>query len=92
MDSIKCTNRTTQADMCLIRVNTNNMREYFESPSSYLIEVDPYRRSSHRDGHNSDVSTVDFKAGRGSSGVDLQWHPKEDFIKLSQEKNDKLRN
>ena len=68
------------------------MREDFEAASSSLSEVGPYRRTSSSASLNADASSIDFKAGRGSSGVDLQWHPKEDFIKLSQEKNDKLRN
>ena len=61
------------------------MREDFETASSFLIEVDLYRRSSRGTGRNADVSSTDFKAGRISSGVDLQCHPKEYFVKISPE-------
>ena len=68
------------------------MREDFEAASSSLTEVDPYRRTSRSTGRNADVSSIEFKASRGSSGVDLRWHTKEDFIKISQEQKDELRN
>ena len=41
--SITCTDKTLQEAIGLVRDNTNNMREYFETASSSLIEVDPYR-------------------------------------------------
>ena len=68
------------------------MREDFEAAASSLIEVDPYRRISRGTSRNSDVSSIDFKDGRGSSEVDLRWHPKEDVVKLSQEQKNELRN
>ena len=61
------------------------MREDFEATSNSLIEVDSYRRTSRGAGRNANVSTIDFKTGRGLSGVDLRWHPKEEHVKLSQE-------
>ena len=81
-----------QAAIGLVRANTNNMQEDFEVSSSSLIEVDPYRRKNRGTGRNANVSSIDFKAGRELSGVDPRWHPKEDFVKLSQEQNDELRN
>ena len=92
IDSIACTDSTLQAAICLIRANTNNMREDFEAAASSLIEVDPYRRTSHGTGHNADVSSIDFKTVCGSSGVDLQWSSKEEHVKLSQEQKHELRN
>ena len=68
------------------------MREDFEATSSSLIDVDPYHRSIRSAGRKADVSSFDFKAGRGSSGVDPRGHPKEDFIKLSKEQKDELSN
>ena len=61
------------------------MREYFEASSSALIEVDPYRRSSRSTSRNDNVSIVYFKASRGSSRVELQWHLADDFHKLSKD-------
>ena len=66
-----------QTDIGLIRANTNNVQEDFEAASSSLIEVDPYRRTTRGTGRNANVSSIDFKASRGSSGVDLRWHPRE---------------
>ena len=47
------------------------MQESFEAVSSSFIEVDPCRRSSRSAGRNADISSIDFKADRGASGVDL---------------------
>ena len=68
------------------------MRNDFEAASTSLIEVDPYRRST-RQNHNRDanVSAVDFAASRGSTGVNLRFHPKDEFIALQQDQKDELR-
>ena len=60
----------------------------FEAAASALIEVDPYRkfqRSGTGGGRGAQVSAIDFSAGRGSTGVDLCWHPKREFKNLSDE-------
>ena len=79
-----------QAAIGLIRANTNNMRSDFESASSSLIEVDPYRRSNRNNTRQANVSSIDYSAGRGSSGVDLRWHTRREFLKLSKEQKDEL--
>ena len=89
IDSISCADSTLQASIGLIRANTNNMRNDFESAASSLIEVDPYRRGSKT--AEATVSAIDFNAGRGNSGVDLRWHPKKEFAKLSQSQKDELK-
>ena len=76
IDSIAYTNITLQATIGLVRANTKNMKEDFEAAASSLIEVDPYRRTSRGVSRNANVSSIDFKAGRGSSRVDLRWHTK----------------
>ena len=90
IDSLTCTDNTLQAAIGLIRANTNNMRSDFERAASSLIEVDPYRRSARTGSRQANVSSIDFSAGRGSSGVDLRWHPRKDFLKLSKEQKDEL--
>ena len=90
IDSITCTDSTLQAAIGLIRANTNNMRSDFESASSSLIEVDPYRRSSRNSTRQANISSIDFSAGRGSSGVDLRWHTRKEFLKLSKAQKDEL--
>jgi len=92
IDSITCTDSALQAAIGLIRANTNNMRSDFEIASSSLIEVDPYRRSSRNNTRQANVSSIDFSAGRGSSGVDLRWHTRREFLKLSKEQKDELSN
>lgn len=93
IDSIACNDNTLQAAIGLIRANTNNMRNDFESAASALIEVDPYRRSQRSNNNNpktANVSSIDFSAGRGTSGVDLRWHPRNEFQRLPSEQKDEL--
>jgi hypothetical protein len=92
IDSITCADHTLQAAIGLIRANTNNMRHNFEAAATALIEVDPYRRSqrSHGAPSTANISSIDFSAGRGATGVDLRWHPKKDFKSLPDDQRDEL--
>ena len=91
IDSISCSDNTLQAAIGLIRANTNNMRSDFELAASTLIEVDPYRKAmKNASGRNANISAIDFSAGRGSTGVDLRWHPKSEFMKLNKDQKDEL--
>ena len=90
IDSISCTDNTLQAAIGLIRANTNGMRTNFDLAASTLIEVDPYRRSFRNNGRNANVSSIDFNAGRGSTGVDLRWHHPKEFRKLPRDQKDEL--
>ena len=50
-----------------------------------------YQRSPVPSGANvSTAEGIDFKAGRGSTGVDLWWHPKNDFRKFHDDQKDEL--
>ena len=86
IDNNNYTCSALKVSMGLIRCNANSMREDVEAESSSLIEVDPYRRSRRSSDHNDVLSSIDFNTGRGSSGIDLRWHPKDYFVKLSKEK------
>ena len=90
IDSVTCQDNTLQAAIGLIRANTNNMRSDFEAAASSLIEVDPYKRSMRSNPRTATVSAIDYSAGRGETGVDLRWHPKSEFNKLSQDQKDEL--
>ena len=94
LESISSQDSSLQAAMGNIRADTNNMRSNFETAASHIIEVDPYRRASRQPpnkGKQANVSAVSF-AGRGESGVDLRWHTKKEFYKLTKEQKDELCN
>jgi hypothetical protein len=92
IDSVSSKDTTLQAAIGIIRANTNNMRNDFEAASTSLIEVDPYRRSTRQNNNrDANVSAIDFGAGRGSTGVDLRFHPKDKFVALPQDQKDELR-
>ncbi len=93
IDSITSNDTALQAAIGLVRANTNNMRNDFEGAASALIEVDPYRKGQgggQGKGRGAQISSIDFKAGRGSTGVDLRWHPKKEFRNLSDEQREEL--
>ena len=92
IDSIACADSTLQAAIGLVRANTNNMRNNFEAAATAMIEVDPYRRSQRGTSTKggATVSAIDFSAGRGSTGVDLRWHHKKEFMSLPAEQRDEL--
>ena len=93
LDSIACSDNTLQAQIGLIRASTKQMREHFERAASALIEVDPYRKSQRITppiNKAARVSAIDFSAGRGSTGVDLRWYPRKDFLKLPTNQKDEL--
>ena len=91
LESISCQDNSLQAAMGNVRADTNNMRGDFEAAASHLIEVDPYRRASRQNNNKTvaNVSGVSF-AGRGTTGVDLRWHPRAEFLALSDEQKDEL--
>ena len=86
IDSLACGDNTLQAAIGLVRANTNEMRQKFEASATALIEVDLYWKSQRvpvpRGANVSTAEGINFKAGRGSTGVDLRWHPNNDFRKL----------
>ena len=93
VDSITSNNTALQAAIGLVRANTNNIRNDFEGAASALIEVDPYHKGQgggQGKGRGAQISSIDFKAGRGNTGVDLRWHPKKEFRSLSDEQHEEL--
>ena len=94
IDSLACGDNMLQSAIGLERANTNEMRQKFEAAATALIDVDPYQRSCRAPGtRGANVLTakgIDFKAGRGSTRVDLRWHPKNYFRKFPDDHKDKL--
>ena len=60
------------------------MRNELENAASTLIEVDPHRRPIRNPTRNADISAL---AGRGSTGIDLRFHPKDKFLSLPQDRD-----
>ena len=84
INGITSSDNTIQATIGLIWANANNIRSNFELAASALIEVDPYKRSQRavERFRIANVSSLNFSAGRATTGVDLRWHPRKDFVKL----------
>ncbi len=92
IDSINNQDPGLQAALSLIRNNTN-LRRDFEGAANAMIEVDPYKKSqgaAAKAQREAQISAIDYGAGRGSTGVDLRWHPKSEFKKLPKEQQKEL--
>lgn len=76
IDSIECGDQAIHAAVGLIRNDVNGTRSDFEKAASSLIGVDPYVKGRSRvyKERAAQISSLDCKAGRGGSGVDLRWH------------------
>ena len=94
IDILTCGDYTLQGAIGLVLANTNDMRQNFEATATAIIEVDPYQQSQIAPGtRGMNVSTaegIDFKDGCCSTGVDLRWHPKNDFLKFPDYQTDEL--
>ena len=93
LDSISNQDSALQAAIGNIRADSNGMRSQFENSSAHMLEVDPYRRAARNQGKpdkTAQISDARFTAGRGDSGVDLRWHPRREFLDLSQSQKDEL--
>ena len=95
LDSITSNDNTIQATLALIRSNPV-LRADFEQAASNLIEIDPFKKNrgngtGKRPHYNiSDASGIAFQGGRGESGVDLRWHSRKEFNKLTSAQKDEL--
>ena len=84
MDSIASGDGNVTATIGLIKNDLNGMRRDFEKAASALIEVDPFVRGKHKGGgRTATISSVDYSAGRGGTGVDLRWHTPQEYRALS---------
>ena len=52
--------------------------------------MDPYRRATRNPSRSANVSAIDFSVGRGKTGVDLRFHPKDKFMALPKDQQDEL--
>ena len=92
LDSISCSDNGIQATLALIR-SDRLLRADFEQAASNLIEADPFRRNKSNNQRKrplAHISSIDFNAGRGNSGVDLRWHTRKEFNSLTAAQKDEL--
>lgn len=69
------------------------MRSNFEKSASALIKVDPYIKSMKKinNQRTAQNSALDYKAGRGNTGVDLRWHTPSEYSQLTKDQMNELR-
>jgi hypothetical protein len=91
LDSIVNGDGNVTATIGLIKGDLNGMSKSFEKAAAALIDVDPFVKGKHKGGgRTATISSVDYSAGRGGTGVDLRWHTPQEYRALSKEKKDEL--
>ena len=91
LDSIVNGDGNVTATIGLIKGDLNGMSKSFEKAAAALIDVDPFVKGRHKGGgRTATVSSVDYSAGRGGTGVDLRWHTPQEYRALSKEEKDEL--
>ena len=92
LGNIDNSNAALQAALASIRLDTEGIRQDFESAAATLIPVDPFvQNKANKKSIPFDISSVSTKPGRGpKTGVDLRWHAKSEFQALSSAQKDEL--
>ena len=94
LDNIEHQDADLRAAIAQIRTNAQGTRDDFEQSVAILLPVDPFTKAPANKAKVSfDVSSTGAtKFGRGTStGVDLRWHKREEFSKLTSAAKNELR-
>ena len=85
IDNIQNADPDLRAAIASIRINTEGMRDDFESAVAFLLPVDPYSKSRAQSGRNNpQISDVTLQnKSQSKTGVDLRWHKAEEYKKLN---------
>ena len=96
IDNIQNNDPDLRAALASIRINTNNMREDFEAAVTFMLPVCPYakhRSSNGNEKRGAQVSDATLLGKKHSkTGVDLRWHNKVEYAKLTKEQRSELYN
>jgi hypothetical protein len=101
LDSIRsCTDAGIQARLANIEGDDtpNGKRNNFEDAVTHLLPADPVtennnkRRTSNGSGNRQGVvASVTIQSGKGKSGVNLRWHPTNEYKALNDDQRDELK-
>ena len=94
IENIEHQDADLRAAIAQIRTDSGGTRDDFEKSVSLLLLVDPYVKTpANKPKVTFEISSAGAtKYGRGkTSGVDLRWHKREEFSKLSHEAKNELR-
>ena len=95
MDNIVNNDPDLWAALASIRVNTDGMRNDFESAVPFLLPTCPYTKyksnQRSRGGRGAEISDIQLKnKGQSKTGVDFRWHTKEEYAKLTKAQRQEL--
>ena len=95
LNSIECKDPEVLSAVSAIRQNDPGMRDNFESAAYFLQPTCPVARRGGGKSRNvtADIAALNPKleTGKGSTGVELRWHPRKQFHQLSQEQKQELK-
>lgn len=94
LDNITSVDPDLRAALANVRANTNNMRNDFEAMVSYILPVCPYAKHRSKNNNNNrdaEISDATLQGKHHSkTGVDLRWHSKKEYNKLSRAQKKEL--
>ena len=96
LDNITNNDPDLRAALASIRVNTNGMRNDFESAATFLQQVCPYTKYKTNQRNNrvhgvAEISDLRLKGkGQSKTGVDLRWHTKAEYKRLNKAQRQEL--
>ena len=85
LDNIESQDSDLKARLASIHANTNGMRDNFEAAVTWLLPTCPYAKyaKGRKDsGPRAEISEVTLQK-ESKTGVDLRWHTKKEYQKLS---------
>ena len=99
LDAIEITDASLQAAMAFVCNDddpTNGKRSSFEATETCLLPHDPVVKKRHNNPvlcNNSEISTIDstkLKSGMGVTGVNLRYHKRDEYLKITTEQKKEL--
>ena len=95
VDNIQCADPELLSLLALVK-NDDTLMSDFEAAATMILPACPVARRVKQTGKGNDSANIGsletvLKEGRGASGVEFRWHPKAEYVKLSDEQKVELR-
>ena len=95
LDSIgPCKDPEVLSGAAAIRRDDPGMRDHFEQSATFLLPTCPVaRKGSKGRGTQAEVAAAEsgLGKGKGATGVEFRWHPRKEFMALTEEQRDELK-
>ena len=93
LDSIECKDAQLLAAMANVRQDNGpeGMMNNFEKAVAYLIPCCPVAPNRKKQRMSAQISSLEMKKGKGNSGVEFRFYKRQEYMKLSDEQKQELK-